>query len=520
MNPRITTLLALLPLSVAARAGQTCHTLAQPAQLTNWSHPFVLPKHDPAIGVLQSVTVTLRSTLDGAMALENFGPTPATYTARLAILASLRRPDSSSILDVEPQVDSSVHLAAYDGTLDFGGPSGVWFQNLHSSRELHVVLDSPADLALFTAMSSGETIALSAHASGTSVAMGPGSIPTLFMSTAAVDVSVCYGFREACQPVSIAPMPANWQRFQAFAKHDPTLGPLTGVRLRTTVTVSGTTSLECLDPVGSNADLQHSADLVLRRPDASLITIASVQQQFLARLGPFDGTIDFGGTSGAMHMGTASSSIEIGLTSPADLALFTAASPGEMISLDTSAQGTSTASGTGNITALFNRTVGADIELCYDFASLVTPICFGDGSGAACPCGNASAPGAGQGCLNSFGLGGELRATGFADLGSDTLVLSASNLAASAPALFFQGTSAISAPFGDGLRCAGGTMMRLGIVAATAGTATFPPSGSTVSQAGAAMPGSTLVYQAWYRNAAPFCTSSAFNLTNALLVAW
>lgn len=32
--------------------------------------------------------------------------------------------------------------------------------------------------------------------------------------------------------------------------------------------------------------------------------------------------------------------------------------------------------------------------------------------------------------------------------------------------------------------------------------------------------GATRFYQAWYRNAAVFCTSSTFNLTNGLQVVW
>ena len=65
-------------------------------------------------------------------------------------------------------------------------------------------------------------------------------------------------------------------------------------------------------------------------------------------------------------------------------------------------------------------------------------ICDGDGSLAACPCGNESALGAGEGCLNSSGLGCVLTASGVPSLAADSLVLEASQLTAQ-PALFFQG---------------------------------------------------------------------------------
>jgi hypothetical protein len=37
---------------------------------------------------------------------------------------------------------------------------------------------------------------------------------------------------------------------------------------------------------------------------------------------------------------------------------------------------------------------------------------------------------------------------------------------------------------------------------------------------GAVPAGATRTYQVWYRNAAAFCTSDTFNLTNGLVVTW
>src|SRR4029079_17831326 len=94
-----------------------------------------------------------------------------------------------------------------------------------------------------------------------------------------------------------------------------------------------------------------------------------------------------------------------------------------------------------------------------------TGFCFGDGSGTACPCGNNSAPGSKAGCLNSFGQGAVLSASGAASVANDSVVLLASGMPASTSALFFQGTSpqtgGAGAVFGDGLRCANGTVVRL-----------------------------------------------------------
>ncbi len=153
-----------------------------------------------------------------------------------------------------------------------------------------------------------------------------------------------------------------------------------------------------------------------------------------------------------------------------------------------------------------------------------TGFCFGDGSGTACPCGNASAPGAGAGCLNSLGTGGRLAATGSASVSADTLALTGTAMPNSS-ALYFQGTTQQAAGaggvFGDGLRCAAGSVIRLGTKVNSAGTSTYPVGADlSVSVKGACAAGNTRTYQVWYRNAAAFCSVSTFNLTNGYSVVW
>jgi hypothetical protein len=152
-----------------------------------------------------------------------------------------------------------------------------------------------------------------------------------------------------------------------------------------------------------------------------------------------------------------------------------------------------------------------------------TPFCFGDGTGTACPCGNSGA--AGNGCASSVNAaGGNLASTGNASIANDTLVLTASGLPTGA-ALYFQGTTQIAAGagavFGDGLRCAGGTVIRLGTKQNPGGTSSYPGAGdASIHVKGNDVAGNVRDYQCWYRNAAAFCTPSTFNLTNGLEVTW
>jgi len=153
----------------------------------------------------------------------------------------------------------------------------------------------------------------------------------------------------------------------------------------------------------------------------------------------------------------------------------------------------------------------------------VGTFCFGDGSGAACPCGNTGA--AGQGCASSLGHGGTLANTGFAIVGADSFVLTGAGMPNSS-ALYFQGTSPAGGgaglTFGDGLRCAAGSILRLGTKNNSGGTSSYPVGADLDVSVKGLVPaaGGTRYYQVWYRNAAMFCTSSTFNLSNGLSVTW
>jgi Tol biopolymer transport system component len=160
----------------------------------------------------------------------------------------------------------------------------------------------------------------------------------------------------------------------------------------------------------------------------------------------------------------------------------------------------------------------------------IVAACFGDGSGAPCPCGNSGLPG--RGCQNSAGTGGaQLTASGTPSLSADSLVLNASEEKPTALSLFLQG-STFDAPltYGDGLRCIGGGLTHLYTKAAAFGAATAPGSGDPSISARSAVAGdriplgATRHYQTIYRDPAPgFCPAppgNTWNIGNSLSVVW
>ena len=154
--------------------------------------------------------------------------------------------------------------------------------------------------------------------------------------------------------------------------------------------------------------------------------------------------------------------------------------------------------------------------------------CFGDpGSGTPCPCSNdndGSVPG--SGCDNGhFSSGALLQGFGVASVSDDTLVLSVTGQEPLRAGLYFQAENAINGadgiPFGDGLRCAGGALIRLQLRFADSAGA----SNTTIAigAKGGVSAGQTKRYQHWYRSTNnPPCGPGVndFNLSNGYEITW
>ena len=160
--------------------------------------------------------------------------------------------------------------------------------------------------------------------------------------------------------------------------------------------------------------------------------------------------------------------------------------------------------------------------------TVVTPepgasYCFGDGSGTACPCSNPST--GPVGCRNSGLKFGRLRANGTASVAADSLVLQMSGAPESGNVLFFQGTAQTNGRagtvFGDGLRCASGSVIRLGIKTIAFGYTTYPQPGDLpVSLRGVVSPGDSRTYQVFYRDPPSACSGAQFNTSNGYAISW
>ncbi|HJP00554.1 MAG TPA: FG-GAP repeat protein [Planctomycetota bacterium] len=159
---------------------------------------------------------------------------------------------------------------------------------------------------------------------------------------------------------------------------------------------------------------------------------------------------------------------------------------------------------------------GAAYAFCLGECDAGTSYCFGDGG--SCPCGNSG--GSGEGCANSSGAGGTAVASGSASVSADDLLLGAEGLLPGQPALLFSGMNAVNngdgVLFGDGLRCAGGSVVRHGVLYPdSAGAAVW---GHGLGVAGGWVSGDVRRLQVWYRDPIGSPCGQLFNLTNGVEV--
>jgi hypothetical protein len=171
----------------------------------------------------------------------------------------------------------------------------------------------------------------------------------------------------------------------------------------------------------------------------------------------------------------------------------------------------------------------------YDaLAGAPTLLCEPGGAGTiACPCSNPPS-GAGRGCNNSSATGGAtLSAAGSASVSADTLAFTASGERPTALSILLQGNLEIPAGlvYGQGIRCAAGTLKRLYHRNASGGALTLPSSASgdpSVTARSAALgdpigAGESRWYLVYYRdpNVLGGCpSSSTFNAGPTMRVDW
>lgn len=369
------------------------------------------------------------------------------------------------------------------------------------------------------------------------------SIAFVFVSPLVASAGVT-SFQSGQQPAATLPFTSVID----VPQFPPNAGKLVAVYVRVSVMINGTVSAENLtnhDVAPPCPDMYPGA---IVHADYCGGGPSPVGSDYLSAcippLGPFDGTVDFAGTSGTISgfggagsFGGSTSNIgdcglppatPCGVSAPAILDAFSGFG---VVHLHISADpyGVTPLYATSPdwaFSMLISGQASAFVTYWYD--DLPAGFCGHDGfQGNRCPC-DSTVPyeyGFGSACPNSQNPDGALlHFNGQASLSADTFALTASGMPAQAVAMFFQGTNAAQQGvlFADGLRCVTGSIVRLGIKTASGGAATYP-SGADLPisvRGNVPAPGSFRAYQVWYRDAAAFCTSATSNLSSGVLASW
>jgi protocatechuate 3,4-dioxygenase beta subunit len=163
---------------------------------------------------------------------------------------------------------------------------------------------------------------------------------------------------------SVPDSPTDWTQTVSIAQFNPSLGQLTSIDVINADTFTSHIRVESLDSAPSTITATVSGALTLSGPAvASLLTNSSASQTFQATA--FDGTIDFGGTSGHdFGSQTAPGSNQITLTNATDLAQFLGTGS---VSFTEVTRATSSASGAGNLLTQINSSASAHLSVVYHY---------------------------------------------------------------------------------------------------------------------------------------------------------
>lgn len=161
----------------------------------------------------------------------------------------------------------------------------------------------------------------------------------------------------------------NWTDVLSFSKFDTSLGTLTSIKFDLSGAVQGSGNAESLDAAASDVSLSLGALLGLTRPDGSTLVVTNPLFSQVFNFSAFDGSINFGGTSGGSTGTVSANGANFFVSSSAsDFSLFSALGGGT-INLGLNAVGNSSGTGAGNLVTQFNTAAAGNVVVTYTYSS-------------------------------------------------------------------------------------------------------------------------------------------------------
>jgi hypothetical protein len=116
------TMLLIIPMTLNAATVEFVSSV--PLSHTDWDEILELTRFDPAQGTLINAEVTLDAGFEGTFFFENTGGSAGSYHGEMDWDMEIILPGAVTVILFDEFITTDGDLEAYDGTLDFDGPSG------------------------------------------------------------------------------------------------------------------------------------------------------------------------------------------------------------------------------------------------------------------------------------------------------------------------------------------------------------------------------------------------------------
>jgi len=184
-----------------------CEDGALERQRTEVDADITVEGFDEELGSLLEVTVPTQALhLDTDAVFENTAQTAVTFSAHMSYEVTFTSPGGlpspAPVTGTIERVPSQT-LAAFDGTLDFSGPSAV--AQPSTARDAAAASVSSTDPAVLAAFTGGEVAFHVASAIGETFTGGGGNVEARINTFAAASVRVCYRYEPEAPPPTSPP---------------------------------------------------------------------------------------------------------------------------------------------------------------------------------------------------------------------------------------------------------------------------------------------------------------------------
>jgi hypothetical protein len=124
-------LVALCLAASSAVADTASYNASVPLASSNWTTTLAFPKFDPSLGMLLSVSFEVRTDLSATFRFENMSLLSSCASRDSSVArVELQRPDATPITSTIAAREDRRTMPIFDGTLDFGGTSGITVPDL------------------------------------------------------------------------------------------------------------------------------------------------------------------------------------------------------------------------------------------------------------------------------------------------------------------------------------------------------------------------------------------------------